>query len=610
MFNKLFLVFSFLFSIGSVFPQSSVNAGILKAENGLAPDAQIVFADSVVVHNIYDRMKFYGVPSVSIAVINNGKIEWAKAYGFADENKQRKAGVNTLYQAASMSKALNGFLVMQLVQEGKLSLDRDIRPYLKTWTFPDNDFSRNRAITLGDLLSHSAGLGLHGFKGYAKGESIPTINEILDGKAPANNEAVAPLFPPETKTDYSGGGTLLTRKIIEDNVARNYENLIEQKVLKPIGMQNSTYSQPLGKRWKDFAKAYDQSGKEVPGGYYIYPELAPDGLWTTATDYAKFIISIQCSLQKDPSALLRDTTVNKMLTPSLKGSDAALGVFVREKGGQKYFLHIGANIGYRGQFYGSFSNGSGVVVLTNSDNGQALIDEIVNSVSVAYHWNDFYNPEVRKLVSIPDTLANQYTGTYQVENPAMNIVIEKDGSSLQLTVRRTEKMYFNGNKTFFLLSSPSQFGEFTASDGKTIDGLVLKGDGKILFTAKKMRQQAQVSVNDAWRTLDHPEQEGWKRDRLSNLKKFIIDSTQITGFMMTYKGKVVFTYGDLEENSYIASCRKSVLALLYGSYVKTGVIKLDQSLNHPGRHFRKVRGISSGELPGRLPRICPKARFC
>jgi CubicO group peptidase (beta-lactamase class C family) len=591
MINKLSLILSCIFSINLTFAQTPVNTQIAKVEDGLSTNAQIVFADSVNVHNIYDRMKFYGVPSVSIAVINQGKIEWAKTYGLADEKEGRKANLNTLYQAASMSKAVNGLLIMKLVQDGKLSLDKDIRQYLKTWTFPDNDFSRNRPITLGHLLSHTAGLGLHGFKGYSKGQALPSINEILDGKLPANNEALSPLFPPGTRTEYSGGGTVIMRKIIEDNVAKSYDSLIGQMVLRPIGMQHSTYSQPLGEKWKDFAKAYDQSGKEIPGGYNVYPELAPDGLWTTATDYAKFVISIQRSLQKAPSALLQYATVNRMLTPFLKGSDAALGVFVKEKGGQKYFWHIGANIGYRSAFYGSFSTGSGVVVLTNSDNGQALIDEILNGVSVVYHWKDFYKPEVRKLVAIPDTLANQYAGTYQVENPAMNIVIEKEGHGLQLTARRTEKMYFTGNNTFFLMSSPSQFGEFTASNGKTIDGLVLKNGANILFTAKKMPPQSPGTAIDTWRTLDNPEHEGWNADRLGNLKKFIIDSTPITGFMMTFKGKVVFTHGDLGENSFIASCRKSVLALLYGAYVKAGVLNLDKSLKE----------LSVDDIGGLLP---------
>lgn len=486
--NRLFLFLAFLFSIHSLFAQRPANPKIAEVENGLLSDAQIVFADSEMVrHNIYDRMKFYGVPSVSVAVINQGRIEWAKAYGLADENKQRKADVNTLYQAASMSKSVNGFLIMELVQEGKLSLDRDIRQYLKTWTFPENDFSRNNRITLANLLSHTAGLNLHGFRGYSKVEAIPSVNEILDGKPPASNEAVAPVFRAGTKMEYSGGGILITRKIIGDNIAMNYDSLIEEKVLKPVGMRNSTYSQPLDAGWKDFAVAYDQSGKEIPGGYNIYPELAPDGLWTTATDYARFVISIQRSLRKDPSALLQYGTVKKMLTPVLPGSDAALGVFIREKNGAKYFWHIGANAGYRSGFYGRFSTGSGIVVLSNSDNGQALIDEIVNGVSVVYQWKGLYNPELRKLVAIPGTLAEKYLGTYLVENPAIKIIIGKDGDKLQLTARRTEKMYFTGKNTFFLFSSPTQFGEFTASDGKTIDGLVLKEGKNILFTAKKIR---------------------------------------------------------------------------------------------------------------------------
>ncbi len=227
---------------------------IQTVENGLTETKQVVFADSITPkYNILDRMKFYNVPSVSIAVINNGKIEWAKAYGYADIEAKRLANTTTLYQAASISKSVNALGIMKLVQDGKLSLEKDIREYLKTWTFPDNGFSKGKAITLKNLLSHTAGLSTSGFMGYARTDTIPSINQILDGERPANSETVKPILPPNTQFKYSGGGTTISRKILNDNVSSNYDSLMQAIVLKPLKMTNSTFSQPLNSQYSTLA---------------------------------------------------------------------------------------------------------------------------------------------------------------------------------------------------------------------------------------------------------------------------------------------------------------------------------------------------------------------
>ena len=485
-----FISLSILCSYYSSYSQTSqIASRITQVENKLLVGAEIIFADSAFNHfNIYDRMKFYKVPSVSIAVINNGQLEWAKAYGLADVSEKRVANTNTVYQAASLSKSLNAFCIMKLVQEGKLTLDIDIRQYLKSWTFPDNESSKNKVITLKNLLSHTAGLSLHGFRGYSFDDKIPTINDILNGTFPSNNEALKPIFPPNTTMKYSGGGTLITKKILDDNISANYDNLMRQKVLKPLGMSNSSYAQPLSKKLKNVAVAYDENLNEIEGKYNIYPELAPDGLWTTPTDFSKFIISIQHSLKKNSNSLLNDATIKEMLTPVLSSSDAALGVFIKEKGGEKYFTHSGANIGYRTEYYGSFTTGAGLVIMVNSDNGQ-IINEIKNSIATVYNWKGFYTPEIRKLVNVPDTIADKYIGEYYSEKPQLKITIAKKDNTLHLSTRGKdypERMLFVSTNKFYLPSSPSTFAEFKSIPYTTADTLVVKENNNILFKAVKI----------------------------------------------------------------------------------------------------------------------------
>lgn len=487
--RKFSLIILFLLLLHSGFGQNNIKLlRITAVENGLTENKEFIFADSVVTkHNILDRMKFYKVPSVSIAVIYNGKIEWARAYGYADPENKKLANTETLYQAASISKSINALGVLKLVQDGKLSLDKDIRKYLKSWTFPDNEFSKDKKINLKNLLSHTAGLSTSGFMGYSITDSLPNINQILNGQRPANSEAVKPILPIGTEFKYSGGGITIIRKIIDDNISTNYDSLMQVLVLKPLNMKNSTFSQPLNNQWKNFASAYDTNENVLKGEFYIYPEQAPDGLWTTATDLARFVISIQQALKNNPSAILKQDMAKEMLTPVLSSSDVALGTFIKEKGGEKYFTHSGANLGYRSDYYGSFTTGNGVVILTNSDNGQQLIDEIINSVATEYNWKGFYNPVVKKLINIPDTLLDRYIGVYYCKNPPLKISIVKKGSNLELTARRPERMYAIGTDKFFLSSSPNDICVFSSSgnDGLIDTFEVMQGEKVTLRATRK-----------------------------------------------------------------------------------------------------------------------------
>ena len=429
---------------------------IREIENNLTEVKELLFEDSVIKkYNILERMHFYKIPSVSLAIIENGKIKWVKTYGYADIERKRPANKTTLYQVASISKSVNSLGLMKLIQDGKLSLTNDIRNYLKTWVFPDNEFSKNKIINLKNLLSHTAGLSVHGFIGYSMKDSIPTINQILDGKRPSNNEAVKPIFPIGDHFEYSGGGYTVIRKILDDHISTNYDSLMTALVLKPLKLTNSTFSQPLLSKYKNYAYGTNKEMQTLEGNYYIYPEQAAGGLWSTATDIGKFIISIQEALKGKPNALINEQLTKEMLTPVL--NNYALGFGIIEKGGEKYFWHEGESFGYNSMYYGSFTTGKGVVILTNAypENGQPFIKELLNSVAVACEWKDFYNPIKKKLIAVPDSLLAKYTGTYNSENPQMKIAITLNNNQLELMARRPEKMYSIKNDTFFLGSSPN-----------------------------------------------------------------------------------------------------------------------------------------------------------
>ena len=330
------------------------------------------------------QMSKYGVYGLSIAVIKDYKIEWVKAYGWADAAEKRPVTTETLFQAASLSKSLNAVGVLKLVQDKKLVLNTDINNYLTTWKFPYNKVAKGKKINVANLLSHSAGLTVHGFLGYERGDKLPTITEILDGKKPANSEAVRSVFEPGLKAEYSGGGTTISQLIVMNITKVPYAQYMWNNVLKPMGMLNSTYVQPpLNKKPNQLATGYQENKDEIKGKYHIYPEQAAAGLWTNPTDLAHYIIETQLSLAGKSNKVLSQEMTKLRLTPYIE--NVGLGVFIGEKGSTKTFSHSGGNEGFRCYYYGSLEGGKGVVVMVNSDNGE-ILQELINSVALVYGW--------------------------------------------------------------------------------------------------------------------------------------------------------------------------------------------------------------------------------
>lgn len=328
-----------------------------------------------------DRMAFYNANAVSIAVIKDYKVEWTKAYGYADVAENRKATPQTLFQAASISKSINSLGQLKLVEQRKLGLDDDINNYLKSWKFPYDSVSKGTKISLANLLSHKAGLSVHGFGGYQQGKELPTIIQILDGQKPANSPAVRSVFEPGTKFQYSGGGTTISQLILENTTGEKYEDYMWKNVLMPLGMNESSYNQPPSQdKEKLLATAYN-NGKEVKGKYHIYPEKAAAGLWTNPNDLAKYIIETQLSLLgKSNKVLSKEMSVKRV--------ENNYGVFLNDFKGTKYFAHSGGNEGFVCYYIGSVEDGNGLVVMTNGNNFK-LIDEILLSIASLNQWKNY-----------------------------------------------------------------------------------------------------------------------------------------------------------------------------------------------------------------------------
>jgi len=403
------LVFVYIIS-GIAIANPADEAQIKRVEQGLLPAVLIKGEPGF---SITDRMKFYKVPALSVAVIKDFKIDWARAYGVKDLETNEPATTETLFQAGSISKSVNAMVVMKKVEQGKLSLDEDINTKLTSWKLPDNQFTAKKKVTLRNLLSHTAGTTVHGFPGYAINEKIPTLPQVLDGASPANTAAVRVDMEPGTQFRYSGGGTTITQLALTDIEKKPYPAIARETVLAPLGMRDSTYDQPLTTEWrKKAATGYRSNGSEVEGKIHIYPEMAAAGLWTTPTDLAKFAIEVQLSLAGRSNKVLTKQSVETMTSSFME--DVGLGFFIEKHGNALYFGHGGADEGFRAELLVSRDKGYGVAVMVNSDNGQ-ILREVIRGVAREYGWDEFL-PAPYEIISLDAAKLATFSGRYQV-NP-------------------------------------------------------------------------------------------------------------------------------------------------------------------------------------------------
>ncbi|NCD71315.1 serine hydrolase [Mucilaginibacter agri] len=479
--RHLSILFLSLSSCLTVYAQSTANK-IHEVETNLVGVIQI---EGEKPHTIQEQLVHYKAPGISIAVIQNYKIAWAKGYGWADEEQKIPVTEKTLFQAASISKSLNGVGVLKLVQDKKLDLYTDINTYLTSWKFPYDSLSKGKKITVANLLSHTAGLNVHGFNGYEQGKPLPTITEILDGKAPANSPRIRSMYAPGLKSEYSGGGIMISQMIVMDVTHHTYAEYMKQNVLQPLGMTSSTYEQPpFGIKPALLTTAYGPLEKPLTGKYHIYPEQAAAGLWTNPTDLAKYVIETQLAYEGKSAKVLNQQTTKLRLTPYLN-KNAALGVFIDNLDSTKYFQHSGGNEGFRCIYYGSLEGGNGVVIMVNSDNGQ-IISEVINSVAKVYGFKGLYNSTIKKSAIVADADLQSLVGYYELA-PKFILSITKEGNQLYAQASGQGKFRINpeSQTKFYTVDFPSDF-EFIKDNNGVVTSVVLLQNGQ-KHEAKRMK---------------------------------------------------------------------------------------------------------------------------
>lgn len=393
-------------------------------ENGLRPRVEVA-GEPAVRWNVYERMQRYRVPTMTVAVIEHGRIAWSARYGI-DGTVRLPAG-DERFQAASLSKGVTGSLAAILADRGAVDLDAPVDACLLPLRLPAGKQDAAHPVTLRALLHHTAGATVDGFPGYPPGHAVPTPEQVVLGQPPANTPAVVIAATPGTAYAYSGGGYTLAQIALAHCAHMPFAELMRREVLDPAGMHASTFAQPLPPGLPH-ATGHASDGRPVPGGANTYPELAAAGLWTTAEDLARWLVAVRAAAEGLPSFMPRPAA-RAMLTPG--PGKYGMGVFVSGDGEHRRFMHSGGNLGFKSSYVMYLQSGNGVVVMTDGDNGPYLGGEFTKAVAAAYGWPD-YAPRVAVRAALDEAAMEKRLGRYVFDDPdprgRRNVALVRDGS--------------------------------------------------------------------------------------------------------------------------------------------------------------------------------------
>lgn len=444
-------------------------------------------------YSLTEWMEKLAIPGVSIAVVDDYEIVWAKGYGVTSKGLERDSiSTETIFQAGSIAKPVTALGVLHYVDRDTFDLDTDVNSYLESWTLPDS--TSNRKVTIRHLLTHSGGISPGGFGGYGHTEALPDILQILSGRSPARNNAAEIVEEPGNKVIYSGLGYTILQLALEEQLNKPFEKIMSESVLRSLELDNSAFKESLPDKFASkVAFGHYYMGDVVQGGWDQYPEMAAAGLWSTPTDLAKMIIEVAKSKAGKSNQILSTEIVQQML--ATQKDHMGLGFIVRpDQSG--YFAHAGLNNGYYSYFEIYADKGKGAVIMTNSNNGQLIWNLIFTSLALEYDWpnankrsiNNSYTQRIfkqlkniespRTKVELDPTILTKYTGTYEL-GPGFNFVITLNRNQLNMKLGDQRKLglYPESKTKFFTKKVDAQLSFVMNDKGQTMS-LILHQNGR------------------------------------------------------------------------------------------------------------------------------------
>jgi|TARA_R110002073_G_scaffold336590_1_gene536600 CubicO group peptidase (beta-lactamase class C family) len=310
-------------------------------------------------------LKEHNVPGIAIAVLKNGQPSWTVFSGVADTKTGTAITGDTRFNVGSISKCVAAWGVMQLVEQGSVNLDASIADSLKSWSLPESSFNSDR-VTLRRMLSHTAGLSLHGYPGFATATDTPTLKASLAGETNGAG-AVHLIAEPGSKWQYSGGGYTMAQLMLEDVTGISFAAYMKREVLDPLDMRSSGFG------WSDSSNAatpHDENG--VPIAPVRFAALAAAGLETTCNDLSRFAVASLNPSEPSTQAILKAETIQLMqrkVEPGTPGRSSGLGYQHMQFGPTSTIGHLGSNAGWEAAMFLQPESGDALIMLTNGTNG-------------------------------------------------------------------------------------------------------------------------------------------------------------------------------------------------------------------------------------------------
>jgi CubicO group peptidase (beta-lactamase class C family) len=464
-------------------PDSTEEARIQRVASSLQQQL-VIEGRTIETTTLEERMDDYGVPAVSVAVIDDGELSWARAWGVVEAGGEKKVTTETIFQAGSVSKPVAALLALALVDEGKLALGQPVNEILKSWKVPDNEFTRKQPVTLFHVLTHQAGFTPFAY-GIPRSEApLPGMAELLAGGI-RDWPAVTVEFVPGSRYAYSNAGYCVLQLILEDVSGLSLQKLAQKKMFGPLEMTRSTFDEPLAPEvfaTAAYGHAVERSGEGA--GRVAVPmddkaDIAPGatgGMWTTPTDLALMVVEVVRAWNGDSDVLISPRLAHEFLTPQV--DDEGLGIHVSGNGTNVQAHHSGGMPGFICNLVFYPNTGQGAVIMASSGGGMRLQQELMAAIAQEHGWPGFL--VWRTLAAAKPGQLEELVGRYALDvSPKLVLSVTLEDGTATGQVNEFPPFQLEPTTKPDLYVLPSQSLEIVfrrATDG-TVTGVVMRRVG-------------------------------------------------------------------------------------------------------------------------------------
>lgn len=330
-----------------------------------------------------ERMEHFKVNGLSIASLEKGHVSSVKNFGLLEVNSDRKVDGNSIFSACSISKFATGMLVIKLSEEDYLDLDEDVNVGLVTWKVPENEYTKNKKVTLRSLLSHQSGIKdpENSFFEQNAEIGIPSMLELLEGSSPYCQDPIQVQCEPESEFHYSDAGYCIIQQLIEDVMEQPFNQVVDRFLFIPLGMKSSLFNPKISEvDIATFSCGHNKNGELVEGKYPIYPYPAASGLWTTSLDLAELVLELVNALKGKSKLRISNRVAKEMITPQLGKSWTGLGVFLESGEKELEITSLGWGVGFQSMLVFHLPSEKGAVIMTNAELGVHQMEGIIGEI--------------------------------------------------------------------------------------------------------------------------------------------------------------------------------------------------------------------------------------